>query len=133
MVSFTSAIKNFYLKAFKFKGRATRAEFWWVELYYLLVFSLFIFLTAITDVPQIMGCGGVFLVVHIIPMLSLQVRRFHDIGYSAWSLLFYAIPYIGSLICLFLFAWPGDKYANAYEDDSYNKNLKTIETDDVKL
>ena len=133
MVSFTNAIKNFYLKAFKFKGRATRAEFWWVELYYLLVLSLFIFLTAITGVPQIMGCGGVFLVVHIIPMLSLQVRRFHDIGYSAWSLLFYAIPYIGSLICLFLFACPGDKHANAYEDDSYNKNLKTIETEDVKL
>jgi len=133
MVSFTNAIKNFYLKAFKFKGRATRAEFWWVELYYLLVFSLFIFLAAITDVPQIMGCGGVFLVVHIIPMLSLQVRRFHDIGYSAWSLLFHAIPYIGSLICLILFAWPGDKYANGYEDDSYNKNLKTIETDDVEL
>lgn len=132
MVSFTTAIKNFYLKAFKFKGRATRAEFWWVELYYTLTLFTLIFISARIS-ESFLALVAVFILINAIPMLSLQVRRFHDIGYSAWSLLFYMIPYIGGLCCLFLFAWPGDKHANGYEDDSYIKNLKTIETEDVEL
>ena len=43
------------------------------------------------------------------------------------------IPYIGGLLCLILFAWPGDKHANGYEDDSYIKKLKTVEIEDVEL
>ena len=132
MVSFTTAIKNFYLKAFKFKGRATRAEFWWVELYYVLTLFTLIFISARIS-ESLLALVATFILINAIPMISLQVRRFHDIGYSAWSLLIYMIPYIGGLCCLFLFAYPGDKYANGYEDDSYIKNLKTIETEDVEL
>ena len=131
MVSFTTAIKNFYLKAFKFKGRATRAEFWWVELYYTLVLALLVYISTLND--SFIVLLSIFILINAIPMLSLQVRRFHDIGYSAWSLLIYMIPYVGSLCCLFLFAWPGDKHENGYEDDSYFKNLKTIEAEEVEL
>lgn len=49
MVSFTTAIKNFYLKAFKFKGRATRAEFWWVELYNILAIALLVYISTLKD------------------------------------------------------------------------------------
>lgn len=131
MVSFTNAIKNFYLKAFKFKGRATRAEYWWVELYNILAIALLVYISTLKD--SLIVLLLIFILINAIPTLSLKVRRFHDIGYSAWSLLIYMIPYIGGLLCLFLFAWPGDKHANGYEDDSYIKKLKTVEIEDVEL
>ena len=80
MVSFFDALKNFYLKAFKFKGRATRAEFWWVALYQALVYALLILLDGVGIDPR--AVGGLFVLVNIIPNLSLQIRRLHDVGLS---------------------------------------------------
>lgn len=86
MVSFSDAIKNFYLKAFTFKGRATRAEFWWIRLYQLLVF-LFAFICMCYSVEAGGIISVIFILVNIIPDISLQVRRFHDIGKSGTTLL----------------------------------------------
>ena len=37
MVSFTTAVKNGFKKGFDFKGCATRAEFWWWNLFVFLI------------------------------------------------------------------------------------------------
>ena len=86
MVSFSEAIKNFYLKSFQFKGRATRAEFWWIQLYQLLVL-LFVFIYMCYSVEAGSITLAIFTLVNIIPLISLQVRRFHDIGQSGFTLL----------------------------------------------
>ena len=80
MVSFFDALKNFYLQTFKFKGRATRAEFWWVALYQTLVYALLILLDGVGIDPS--AIGGLFVLVNLIPNLSLQIRRLHDVGLS---------------------------------------------------
>ena len=129
MVSFSTAIKNFYLKSFKFKGRATRSEFWWVELSYISALAFLISLSTLSD-SLIVLCP-IFILINAIPMISLQVRRFHDIGFSAWSLLLYAVPYIGLLTCLVLFAWPGDKFTNAYGSNPYDDKHTSDSNDDT--
>ena len=95
MVSFTTAIKNFYLKAFKFKGRATRAEFWWVMLFQTLLISLMVLLDHIRVNIDIISL--IFFIINIIPNLSIQTRRFHDIGKSGTTLL--------GIIAIWLSCW----------------------------
>src|SRR5882672_8727758 len=52
--------------------------------------------------------------------LSASVRRFHDFGYSGWTLvplgLLSAIPYIGWLFGLMPYFVPGDEGPNQYGD-----------------
>lgn len=131
MVSFTTAIKNFYLKAFKFKGRATRAEFWWVELYYFLTILLLSFIISVDD--SLIIILPIYILINAIPMLSLQVRRFHDIGKSAWSLFIYCIPYVGSFICLMLYTQSGDKFDNKYGKCPYETKAKVLDVENVEL
>ena len=85
MVSFTTAIKNFYLKAFTFKGRATRAEFWWAMLFQTLLISLMVLLDHIRVNIDIISL--IFFIINIIPNLSIQTRRFHDIGKPGTTIL----------------------------------------------
>ena len=97
MVSFTTAIKNFYLKAFKFKGRATRAEFWWVMLFQTLLISLMGLLDHIRVNIDIISL--IFVIINIIPNLSIQTRRFHDIGKPGTTLLGIIVIWLS---CLFV-------------------------------
>ena len=90
MISFTKAVRNFYVNAFKFKGRATRAEFWWAFLYLALLW------TTLLAICFSMGDPGLvifllLIVLHIGPIFSLTVRRCHDVnepGLAALSVLF---------------------------------------------
>ena len=97
---------NWYLIAFKkyfdFKGRATRAEYWYFVLFYTLgtffwaVIAGFFGMSSIK--PIIMAILGLYMFIHIIPSLSLSVRRLHDINKSAWWLLVGFIPIVGGVI-----------------------------------
>ena len=142
MVSFTTAIKNFYLKAFKFKGRATRAEYWWAVPFSTLTLVLSVaigeLIEEVRNLPAfiesfILILLMIYILFNSIAMLSLKVRRFHDIGYSGWSLLWYALPCIGALICLILFAWAGDKFNNEYGESPYEGCSDVVETEDVNI
>lgn len=132
MASFTDSVRNFYLKAFKFKGRATRAEYLWTQLYLILMLiTLSCSLSTSIDVLAIFL--SIIMALHLIPIISLKVRRLHDVGLSGWLLLLYFIP-IARLLCIItMWISPGDKHANKYEDESYIKNLKNVETEDVEL
>ncbi len=71
---FIYSMKN----AFDFKGRATRAEYFSFSAIFMLLLILLMIIPY-----AIIGLPFVFLLL-IVPVLSVHVRRFHDIGYSAW-------------------------------------------------
>jgi len=85
-MGFGEAIKTCFRKYFTFSGRARRSEYWWFYLFTLLLG----FAAGIID--AILGTGtedlGVFgataSLVTLIPSLSAQVRRLHDVGRSGW-------------------------------------------------
>ena len=74
--TFVGAIKSFLRGYFDFRGVATRSEYWYV--------TLFLFLLSL--VVGLLGNGVAFIVSAflVFPQLALNVRRFHDAGFSAW-------------------------------------------------
>ena len=134
MISFPDAIKLGFLRAFDFKGRSTRAEYWWFQLFLLLAYLVLIGIDAMigTFNPDF-GVGflsGLGWLATFIPSLSLGIRRLHDINKEGkWILLSFpvyldilislplAISFIFFITCLPLIWWaiqPSNKEANKY-------------------
>ena len=104
-------------KTFTYKGCATRKEFWIFILVNLFVFNIFSFINkmmavagnGLLDILLVVSTGFslqvLFMVILIIPSMSLGIRRMHDIGRSGWwfsSLLvgnIFIIPaFLGALV-----------------------------------
>lgn len=95
-MSFTQAVATCFKKYFVFAGRATRSEYWWFALFYLLatfVLTLLVFLLRST-IPIWLVLGL------IIPTITVTVRRLHDTSRSGWYYWLSIIPLIGPLILL---------------------------------
>ena len=114
-MNFFDAIKSYYTNSFNFSGRATRLEYFYSWLFWVLFYFL---LNALRFV--IFESGGalvlsnsiVYIIVVIIisfPFISLIIRRLHDINRSGWwSLLVFTIivptilsyPLIGFIVLI---------------------------------
>ncbi len=89
-ISFGKAIARFWTGYFKFSGRATRAEFLFAGLFYVIC--------SIAVGPATGGIGGVvWEVATVFPWTALWVRRLHDIGQSGWVLFWHM--FLG-LVCV---------------------------------
>lgn len=90
-VDFFQAIKLFFANYVNFKGRSTRAEYWWAV--------LFMFICSLA--AQFLGDVAAFglNIVFFLPSLAIVVRRFHDIGRSGWwYLAMFLISIVGLVI-----------------------------------
>ncbi len=115
---------EWYLKAMRqfadFEGRARRTEYWMFTLFYMLMLVATIFLMMIGgDAAATMGSILFFgvAIVHIIPGISVAVRRLHDTGKSGWLYLVGFIPLVGSIILLVFFCTEGQVGPNEYGSD----------------
>jgi uncharacterized membrane protein YhaH (DUF805 family) len=109
---------NWYVKVmknyFNVEGRARRTEYWM----YFLVYLGIIIVAGILDAVVGMGLiGGLVALAHLIPSITVGVRRLHDIGRSGWFLLVGLIPLIGWIILLYWAVKEGDPQDNAYGSD----------------
>ena len=105
-MSFTESIKICLQKYVDFNGRASRSEYWW-----------FVLLTvAVRFIPII---GWLIWLALILPSLSVQARRLHDMERSAWWLLLLLPPIfiIGAPILLIMSIFPGTPGYNRYGPD----------------
>ncbi len=120
MVSFTEAIKTCLIKKFAtISGRATRAEFWWFQLFiYLTLFILLIigFFLGESGGRTFWNLCVLFYIVMIIPNFCSRIRRLHDGGYSGWYLMWGLLPYIGGII-VFVALLKGSDWHNEYGPD----------------
>jgi uncharacterized membrane protein YhaH (DUF805 family) len=87
------AISTCFSKYADFSGRATRSEYWYFYLFYVIV------LVAVTLIdPTSNGLlTNLVPLPFIIPLLSAAVRRMHDVGKSGWFLL---IPVYGFILAV---------------------------------
>jgi uncharacterized membrane protein YhaH (DUF805 family) len=97
--TFVEAIKVCLTKYVDGKGRASRSEYWY--------FALFTF---IVDVAT----GGFAAILWVLPSITVSVRRLHDIGKSAWALLWVLLPVIGWIVLIVYAVRPGDPHTNLY-------------------
>jgi uncharacterized membrane protein YhaH (DUF805 family) len=110
----------------QFTGRSSRKEFWMFLLFTNAVsLALGLIWTLDTDVfgqPGPIGNLALALLVIgvlgvIVPVIAVEVRRFHDQGKSGWFSLLNLIPYIGPLIVLGFMLVPGTAGDNEYGED----------------
>ena len=119
IISFSNAIKNFFKNWANYRGRASRSEYNWSVLF--IIISQFIFsiisvvLLLFLSISEssnflfyIFLCVNIifqlfsflFLVVLIIPSITILIRRLHDIGYSGWHyLIYFVITFLIELVC----------------------------------
>lgn len=117
-----TAVNLAFVNFFNFKGRATRAEFWWFTLFVMVAGLGLLALDAMTLMPivlaedyQALASLGffdlyypVFALLTAIPYLSLSVRRLHDVGVSGFWWLLNFIPLVGGLVLLVFYCLPSN-------------------------
>ncbi len=115
---------DYYIRAFQkygqFSGRATRSEYWW---FYLITFAVSILASILDTIFNIpLGLISViYFFVSLIPTISIQIRRLHDVDKSGWYILLNFVIIIGwiwLLILNILDSTPGD--------NKYGPNPKKI-------
>ena len=112
-MTFGDSVSTCLKKYFVFKGRATKSEFWWFQL--IWVVSYIVMIISNNDEVAFI-CLGIIIFIAI-PLLSVGVRRLHDTGKSGWFYLLAFIPYIGGLIIFIFTVIEGDKGDNKYGPD----------------
>ena len=114
MYSFPQAVERGFAKAFDFRSRAARSEYWfWVLFVFLVNFAAGFLDMALWGMEQ----GPLRLVVTLallVPGLAYAVRRFHDLGRTGWWILLNLLPILGQLVVIIWFIFPGDEEENAY-------------------
>lgn len=128
-MTFFEAVAKCYRKYFKFKGRASKSEFWWFVLVsFLFAWPLRLAETGVGTWYSILTLIYFLLTLSIIvPLMAVWTRRMHDVGRSGLTWLFVLIPFIGLLL---LFRWTtkdGDMEANRYgepDNDPFVTSIK---------
>lgn len=110
-IGFIDAIKLFFTRAFDFRGRSRRKEFWYVCLANMVIVAIFTILMLSVPASDMSGIYRVYVIYCIaifVPNMSLTVRRLHDIDKSAWNLLWgllMIIPIVGIIMCIVWIVW----------------------------
>ena len=82
-VDFGESVKICLSKYFVFEGRASRSEFWFFFLVYI-VSNIVLEFTKATNSSILIILSAIFSYGTIIPMVSAGCRRMHDIDKSGW-------------------------------------------------
>ena len=107
-MNFIESIKICYKKFFDFSGRASKSEYWWFQLYAIIIYGMqFVFQGDLVLVFSIL------VIANIIPLYAAGVRRLHDTDKSGWMVLISVIPIIG-LYIIFLLMGDGSKGKNRF-------------------
>jgi len=120
-MGFTEAVQTVLKQKYAtFSGRAARSEYWWFQLFYILLLVAYgliggflaAFLSNNQNGPSILAIivmiiGGIIVLAMILPQISLQVRRFHDRNISGWwylgLIILSLVPYVGVITGIAIF------------------------------
>ena len=127
-----NATKEFFTKYFDFKGRTSRANYWWAVLGVFLLSFIILFIAglifgtpaqlaenaSIEEIKAYLSNGYVIVtciwsLVLLIPSISISVRRLHDTNKSGWWYLLNIIP-VGGLVLLIFYLMPSVNEGNRF-------------------
>ena len=99
------AYKKLWTKAFDFRGRSTRHDYWWGALANLLVSYVLLALSNFVS-EAFSGIYFLYIFAALIPGLSLAIRRVNDAG-KRWTWIFInLIPLVGAIWFLVILCQP---------------------------
>lgn len=118
-----NAFKTYFLDVLtknyiRFKGRATRTQYWMYILFYAIGAFILGFLSTMDNIIGILFTVFYFMYafVMVLPTLSIGVRRLHDSNRSGWWLLIALVPAVGSLILFIFFLLPSTPGPNRFNE-----------------
>ena len=111
-MNFLDSFQTCYKKIFNYKGRASKSEYWWFQLYIsLLTVLTYKLLDQSNPYGEVLVGLWAF---NNLPLLAAAIRRFHDMNKSGWMLLYSFIPLVGSFIVLIMLLGDGTKGKNEF-------------------
>jgi len=123
-VGFSEAIQLGFQRWSDFRGRSTRAEYWWFTLFNFLATAVAIVIDLIVGTSFGASGGILQLIVQlvlIIPSLAVGARRLHDINRTGWWQLgflgFVLVVIPGLVAWILLWYWaaqPSDQGSNRF-------------------
>jgi uncharacterized membrane protein YhaH (DUF805 family) len=100
-MTFGESIRTCFSKYAEFSGRADRTEYWWFELFLLLI---------------MIGAGmlndtlaNLISLAVMLPSFAVGARRLHDVNKSGWWQLLYLVPIIGWIVLIYWSSQPGQE------------------------
>ena len=114
---FIYCLKNY----FNFSGRATRSEFWYFTLFWLLFGMLIMLIEYMLGIGNVKETGILSLIFDlalVFPSLAVSTRRLHDTNRSGWWNLIMLVPIIGIIVLIVFYC------QDSKEDNKYGVNPK---------
>lgn len=118
IMTFKESVKNCLKKYVSIKGRASRSEYWWFQLF--IYFPVFLGLALALLFPHYfenvcLTFIGFWMIALMIPDLCVTVRRLHDSNRSGCWIFIALIPYVGQLVFFILMVVKGSEFNNKYD------------------
>lgn len=105
-MNFLESVETCFKKYVDFNGRASRSEFWWFYLFWIIVYIVSAMIDPVLVLLQFLGL--------LLPYFAVTARRLHDINKTGWLQLIVLIPLVGAIIMLVFCVTEGDKKRNQY-------------------
>ena len=105
----TNSVISCFNKYFDFETRSSRKEFWYWQLFRILMFLTITYLESL-------GLSGLLFIsnfIFLIPEIAVSIRRLHDINKSGWWILL-TLTIIGIIPLIYFYCIKGDDGANDY-------------------
>ncbi len=120
------SIKTCLTKFATFDGRASRSEYWWFQLFYVIVVIVAVILDGVLVGGNVEAAGALEIVsqlILILPSLAVTARRLHDVDRSGWWMLV-GITIVGLIPLIIWFLAPGTAKKNKYGNPIKFKSKK---------
>ncbi len=113
---------NWYLAVLKkyavFGGRARRKEYWYFQLFSILIYIVITIIDGVTGTFSPEGgfglLGSLYCLAVLIPGFAVVVRRLHDTGKSGWWLWIVLVPLVGAIVMLVFMVQDSQPGENQY-------------------
>ena len=105
----TNSVISCFNKYFDFETRSSRKEFWYWQLFRILMFLSISFIESL-------GLSGLLFIsnfIFLIPEIAVSIRRLHDINKSGWWILL-TFTIIGIIPLTYFYCIKGDDGVNDY-------------------
>jgi len=128
-MTFPKAVSTCFQKYITFQGRAPRSEYWYFTLFGAILATVAKIIEITADLPPLDPNSKnsllvVLTIVLIFPaMISVTVRRLHDLNRSGWWLWLHVIPILGLIVLLSWYCQEGTDGDNRFGSDPLHEGI----------
>ena len=105
-MTFKKSIEVCFNKFANFEGRASKSEFWWFQLFYVIVLIIGMILDSLLGYTELFYWVGY--IICLLPALAVGSRRLHDTNRTGWWQLLY-LTFIGVIVLIVSWVADGGK------------------------